>query len=110
MLLHAVDGDYIQQLGIAGTNLPPACIGLGTWLADLRLGRLLQPGLRRRDLLKRLRLGQRVPQEGETLLVEYPDGPAARQLAGHAIYTRQIWLPYHALEVARRFYAVRDGE
>jgi hypothetical protein len=83
---------------------------LGAWLADLRLGRLLQPGLRRRDLLERLRLGQRVPQEGETLLVEYPDSRAARQFAGHAIYTRQVWLPYHALEVARRFYAVRNGE
>lgn len=109
-VLHAADGDYVQQLGIAGTNLPPACIGLRAWLADRRLGQLLQPGLRRRDLLARLRLGQRVPQEGETLLVEYPDGPAARQLAGHAIYTRQTWLPFHAWEVARRFYAVGDGD
>ncbi len=106
-VLQAVDGDYIQQLGIAGTNLAPPGIGLRSWLADLRLGRLLQPGLRRRDLLKRLRLGQRVPQEGETLLVEYPDGPGTRQLAGHAVYTRQSWLPYHALEVARRLYDAR---
>jgi len=74
------------------------------------LGQLLQPGLRKRDLLARLRLGQRVPQEGETLLVEYPDGPTARQLAGHAIYTRQTWLPFHAWEVARRFYAVGEGD
>lgn len=103
-VLHAVDGDYVQQLGIAGTNLGPPGIGLRSWLADRRLARLLQPGLRRRDLLKRLKLGQRVPHEGETLLVDYPDGPATRQLAGHAVYTCQSWLPYHALEVARRFY------
>ena len=70
----------------------------------MRLARLLQPGLRRRDLLSRLKTGQRVPDEGETLLVEYPDSPAARQLAGHAIYTRLTWLPFHAAEVARRFY------
>jgi len=109
-VLHAADGDYVQQLGIAGTNLPPTFLELRSWLADRRLGRFLQPDLRRRDLFKRLRLGQRVPQEGETLLVEYPDGPAARQLVGHAIYTRQIWLPFHAWEVARRFYAVLDGD
>ncbi len=103
-LLHATDGDYVQQIGIAGTNLMPAGVGLRSWLADLRLARLLQPGLRRRDLPSRLKTGQRVPDEGETLLVEYPDSPTARQLAGHAIYTRLIWLPFHASEVARRFY------
>ena len=103
-LFQATDGDYVQQFGIAGTNLMPAGVGLRSWLADLRLARLLQPGLRRRDLLSRLKTGQRVPDEGETLLVEYPDGPAARQFAGHAIYTRLIWLPFHAMEVARRFY------
>ncbi|NLF72524.1 MAG: hypothetical protein GX575_26110 [Candidatus Anammoximicrobium sp.] len=107
-VLHTADGDYVHQFGIAGSDLPPVCSGLRSWLANRRLGRLLQPGLRRRDLLKRLRVGQRIPQEGETLLVEYPDGPATRQLAGHAVYTRQFWLPFHALEVARRFYLVRD--
>jgi len=103
-LLHATDGDYIQQLGIAGTNLAPAGFAWRLWLADWRLGRLLQPGIRQRDLLQRLKIGQRVPHEGETLLVEYPAGPEARELAGHAIYTRLCWLPYHATEVARRFY------
>jgi hypothetical protein len=103
-VLQAADGDYVQQFGIAGTNLMPAGVGLRSWLADLRLARLLQPGLRRRDLPSRLKMGQRVPDEGETLLVEYPDSPAARQLAGHAIYTRLSWLPFHAMEVARRFY------
>lgn len=103
-LLHATDGDYFQQWGIAGTNLTPAGFTLRSWLADLRLARLLQPGVGRRDLLSRLKTGQRVPGEGETLLVEYPDSPAARQLAGHAIYTRLTWLPFHAMEVARRFY------
>ena len=103
-VLHATDGDYVQQFGIAGTNLMPAGVALRSWLADLRLARLLQPGLRRRDLPSRLKTGQRIPDEGETLLVEYPDSPAARQLAGHGIYTRLTWLPFHAAEVARRFY------
>jgi hypothetical protein len=102
--LHATDGDYVQQFGIAGTNLTPLGFALRSWLADLRLARLLQPGLRRRDLVSRLKTGQRIPDEGETLLVEYPDSPAARQFAGHGIYTRLAWLPFHAIEVARRFY------
>jgi hypothetical protein len=107
-VLQATDGDYVQQFGIAGTNLAPAGVALRSWLADLRLARLLQPGLRRRDLLRRLKTGQRIPDEGETLLVEYPDSPAARQLAGHGIYTRLTWLPFHAAEVARRFYGWSD--
>ena len=60
-LLHATDGDYVQQLGIAGTNLPPAGIGLRSWLADLRLARLLQPGLRRRDLFQPAKNGATGP-------------------------------------------------
>ncbi len=108
-LIHAVDGDYIQQFGISGTNFVPWGIGLRTWLANRRLARLLQAGIRRRDLFRDLRAGQRVPDEGEALLVAYPDSPAARQLAGHAIYTRRIWLPFHAAEVARRFYGWKPG-
>ena len=101
---HATGGDYVHQLGIAGTNLTFAGCAWRPFLADRRLSRLLQGGIRQRDLLRRLAIGQRVPQEGTTLLVEYPDGTAARQLAGHAIYTRSSWLAFHAAEVARRFY------
>jgi hypothetical protein len=107
-LLTAAGGDYVQQLGIAGTNLAPPFWAWRAWLADIRLGRILQAGLGRRDTLVRLKLGTRVHQEGETLLVDY--GPArghvGQHLLGHAIYTRQDWLLFHAEQVASRFYGL----
>lgn len=99
-------GDFVQQLGIAGTNMMP---GLLTWracLADWRLGRLLQPGLRARGVWRYLSAGRRVPDEGQTLLVDYQQqpGPLAQHLAGHALYTRKEWLLFHAEEAVRRLY------
>ncbi len=97
-LLEARHGDYVQQIGIAGTNLTPYLLAWRSWIAEFRFRRLLQPGIRRRDTLDRLLLGQRVPAEGKTLLVRYPnDGSGAAQLIfGHAIYTRLEWLGFHA--------------
>ena len=100
------DGDYLQQLGIAGTNVMPSMLTWRTWLADQRLKRLLQGDMRRRDTLERFQAGAIVPDEGTTLLVDYglPEGNIAQHIAGHAVYTRQQWMLFHAEEVARRFY------
>lgn len=110
--MSAADGDYIQHLGVAGTNLTPNLFDWRTWLADSRLNRLLQKRIRRRDLLKRLKVGKRVPDDGDTLLVDY--GPAggnvAEHLLGHAVYTRLHWLPFHAEAVATRFYSSGGDE
>ena len=110
-MLAATAGDYIQQLGIAGTNFTPPFWAWRAWISDIRLGRLLQAGLRKRDTLARLKLGIRVHQDGETLLVDY--GPAkgniTQHLAGHAVYTRLDWLLFHAEEVTRRFYQGADS-
>ncbi|MHC4960171.1 MAG: hypothetical protein ACYTGN_17595, partial [Planctomycetota bacterium] len=99
-------GDHVQQFGIAGTNFPPSIFQWRSWRADRRLNGLLQPGLRARDLLARLKRGVRVPDEGETLLVDYgePEPGIREHVAGHAVYTYQRWLPFHAGEVARRLY------
>jgi hypothetical protein len=99
-------GDYVQQLGIAGTNFPPNPLSYRALWADLRLCRFLQPGVRRRDLLERLSHGMRVPTEGTTLLVDYglPQCNVVQHLAGHAVYTRPEWMLFHAEEVARRLY------
>lgn len=94
-------GDEVQQIGVAGTDFVPP---VPAWCAERRLRHLLQPGLRKRDLLARLKLGVRVPDEGCTLLVDY--GELHDRVAGHAVYTRRRWLPFHAAEVARRLYAV----
>ncbi|MCA9210290.1 MAG: hypothetical protein KDA55_18150 [Planctomycetales bacterium] len=110
-VLTARYGDYIQQIGIAGTNFAPGLLSCRTLVADWRLNRFLQPGIRGRDLLARLRLGLRTHADGESLLVDYGPTQAhiGQHLAGHAIYTRLEWLLFHAEEVARRFYTTNAG-
>lgn len=102
-LLFGAHGDCVQALGIAGTNLP---LGATSWraaVADYRLRKLVQEGIGAGNLIQRLKVGVRVPDEGRTLLVDY--GPAPGELAGHAVYTRPDWIAFHCHEIASRFYA-----
>jgi hypothetical protein len=106
-VLRATGGDYVQHVGIAGTNTPPPPLALRAWLADRRLHELLQPsGLSPLTLCERLRLGCRVPDAGETLLVDYgpPEGAIGEHLAGHAVYTKLQRLWWHADMVASQLY------
>jgi hypothetical protein len=105
-ILSAADGDYIQQFGVAGTNLPPAVIQWRAYLAERRLGALVQAEVDPPDLLSRLRAGLRVADEGETLLVDYgpPQGGIAQHLAGHAVYTQLDWQLFHAKQVVASLY------
>jgi len=101
-------GDFVQQLGIAGTNFTPPLWAWRAWNADIHLGRLLQPHDHAVDLFTRLRLGTRTHEDGENLLVDYGPmhGTPAQHLFGHAIYTRQEWMLFHAEEIARRMYGL----
>lgn len=104
----AVGGDYVQQLGIAGTNLPPSPLMWRSWTADRRLNALLQPAeLTVRNVWERMLAGRRVPDAGQTLLVDYgpAEGSIAEHFAGHAVYTRREWLPFHADVTAEYLYS-----
>lgn len=105
-VLSAAEGDYVQQLGIAGTNLSPSVFAWRARLADLRLGRLLEAGATPASPAERFQAGAIVPEEGATLLVDYgpPEGSVLEHVAGHAVYTRPRWMLFHAEEVVRRFY------
>lgn len=105
-LLEAYDGDYVQQFGIAGTNIPPGILAWRTWRADRRLGKLLEANVSPRAPLDRLQVGARVPDEGMTLLVDYgkPDVALPQHHAGHAVYTRPEWLLFHAEQTVEAFY------
>jgi hypothetical protein len=105
-VLRAADGDYVQQFGIAGTNVPPSIFSWRARLADGRLCRLLQDQGLESGPAERFQAGAIVPDTGTTLLVDYglPGGGIARHHAGHAVYTYKKWLLFHAEEVARRFY------
>lgn len=98
--------DFIQQIGVAGTDFPPTLLAWNAWTAEQRFERFLSPDLPRTQLWQRLCLGQRVHAEGHTLLVDYglQEGTPAHHLMGHAVYTRQSWLPFHLRQIARVFY------
>lgn len=102
----ALDGDYVQQIGISGTNFMPLPVAVRTLLADWRLDKLLEREVDREWIVARLRHGTRVPDEGTTLLVDYDEiNPwLHRHIAGHGLYTRRKWLPFHCREIAERFY------
>jgi hypothetical protein len=106
-VLTAADGDYVQQLGIAGTNVMPSVFSWRSWLADKRLNDLLQHDLGGQKPAERFQAGAIVHDEGTTLLVDYGPlaGGIAQHLAGHAVYTAREWLLFHAEETVRRFYA-----
>jgi hypothetical protein len=106
-LAEARGGDVLQQLGVAGTNFSPGPLNLRAVWADQRLNRMLQPGLRRRDLLARWKIGLRVHDEGDTLLIDYPLPKTNfwKHLGGHAVYTQTEWLLYHAEIIAEHLYA-----
>lgn len=100
-----VPGDLVQQLGIAGTNFPPSIFSWRARRANIRLSRLLQGGLRQRDLWKRLRRGVVLHDTGRTLLVDYAAvDDDAQVLLGHAVYTRERWLPFHLQQIAKHLY------
>jgi hypothetical protein len=105
-VLRASEGDYVQQLGIAGTNVMPSILSWRAWMADRRLSRLLQAPSLPDNPMERFQAGAIVPEEGVTLLADYGPlrGGLAEHCAGHAIYTRKKWLLFHAEETARRLY------
>ncbi len=104
-------GDFIQQFFIAGTNFPPNILTWRSWFAEQRLGKLLQSGHRRVNLWQRWKAGVRVPDEGLTLLVDYAlgDENSARLLAGHAVYTMRLWLPFHVRLLADVYGSMQGG-
>ncbi len=102
----AAHGDYVQQIGIAGSNtiINPLC-----WravLADRRLHRLLQCDIPFHQLWQRLKLGMRVPCSGCTLLIDYgrQRGNMLSHIAGHGVYTRDKWMAFHAGLISRQLY------
>jgi hypothetical protein len=110
-LLFGADGDFIQQLGIAGTNFPPLPIAWRTFLADRRLRTLFERGLAPEWIRTRLKRGVRVHHEGTTLLMDYadPDRSPHRHLFGHAPYTRSRWMALHCELIAEHFYSSQLG-
>jgi hypothetical protein len=105
-LLEAAGGDYLQQLGIAGSDTPPSRTAWRARLANRKLGELFERDLAPAGLIERLKVGMRAAETGVTLLADYgpPSGDPAGRLAGHAVYARSEWLLFHVEETAGRLY------
>lgn len=105
-VIDAEGGDYVQQLGIAGTDFVTFGFAWREWIVERRMRRMFERGARRRDLIGNLKRGQRISADGTTLLVDYPDSDQQwrRKLFGHGVYTCHQWLPFHLREIAERFY------
>ncbi|NIP86305.1 MAG: hypothetical protein GTO03_12355, partial [Planctomycetales bacterium] len=105
-ILFGTGGDYVQHVGIEGTNFPPLPWCWKTWLADLRLARLISPELKWYHLPHRVKAGLRVPAAGTTLLVDYGRERSrwVTHMAGHSIYTRTSWTLFHTQQVVRWLY------
>ena len=58
-LIEARGGDYVQQLGIGGTDFLHSFFALRSWGAERRLREMFESGIRRLDLIGNLQLPQR---------------------------------------------------
>jgi hypothetical protein len=103
--LAALDGDFVHQIGIAGSGFPVLPVFWRTHVANRSLKRLLARGVPW-FLFKNMAAGDRTHQEGHTDLVDYedPSWTPLGHLFGHAYYTRSRWLPLHVGLVAESFY------
>ena len=98
-------GDWVQVMGITGSNFLPWMLDAGTRSAESELHEFLAQGMARREYWSRVKHGMRVAPEGETVLVAYEntDGHAA-ETAGHSVYTKPQWLAFH-LELLAGMYS-----
>lgn len=105
------NGDFTQQVGIAGTDSGVLVPGSGSWHANRRLAKLLENDVEPRGQWERWRRGPRVPDSGTTLLVDY--GMRLNLLfnltATHTFYTRRRWMLWHLEEITRQFYGDENG-
>ncbi len=105
-VINAVGGDYVQHMGIAGTDFPHPPLAWEMRKCEHWLQRIFEPNMRRRDLIKHLSYGRRVSLDGKTFLVNYASTPEElnQQLFGHGVYTCREWLPFHLRLIADEFY------
>lgn len=106
-LLVTEQGDYVQQLGVHGSDFPAPT--QRERVLNARLDRVLGRGRDVRTWLRHLAQGSRISPQGQTVLVDYGDHARAvpNFLAtglGHAAYTRRGAMLFHAQLVATHFY------
>jgi hypothetical protein len=108
---HLTNGDFTQQIGIAGTNFAPPLPFGPAWQADRRLARLLEGDLEPANTWKRWKQGRRVADAGTTLLIDYGlrFNQVLKWTASHTFYTHTEWMVWQFEEIVRRWYRETTG-
>ena len=106
-MLHTRGGDYIQQLGLIGSDLLAS--HKGDRILNRQLDEILGVGSDVRIWTQELRRRPRVSPFGHTLLVDYLDGAkaipnGALTLFGHGIYTRHDSMLFNMSLIVNHFY------
>ncbi len=107
-VLYTEGGDYVQQWGIAGSDLPPATAKERELAA--RLDALLGAGCDAKAWLQHVRHRARVSQHGFSYLVDYGDRGMGgmpnclRTCFGHGVYTSYEAMLFNAHLLAAHFY------
>ena len=106
-LLHTLHGDYVQQWGIAGSDLLAG--SQSDRELNTRLNAILGEGFNPKAWLENARYLVRVPSHGHTYLVDYDD--ASRLIAncfptvfGHGIYTKRTVMLFNLQLAVDHFY------
>lgn len=110
-VLTAAAGDYIQHLGIGGTDFTPSVFAWRDMVVERRLHWMFEATVRRRDLFLKLKQGRRTSCDGLTLLVDYAETPGRenQKLFGHGVYTSPVWLRFHLETICKHFYLPANG-
>jgi hypothetical protein len=100
------DGDYIQQWGIAGSDIRPP--GKEDNEINLKLDKYLGIGSDFSAWSENIKYLKRVPDFGQTLLIDYKDNSrfpnAWKTLFGHGIYTRYYTMHFNIYQIVKNLY------
>ncbi|MCE9546543.1 MAG: hypothetical protein K8T25_13635 [Planctomycetia bacterium] len=104
-------GDYVHQIGVAGSDFPCVPLRWRLYRAERALRALMQPRMPAWKWPQRFLWGRRVSDDGTTLLIDYGiprRRRGLRHLFGHGVYTQFRWMPFQFELVTREFYG-REG-
>lgn len=106
-LLHTVDGDYIQQSGIRGTDTVNFVPKLR--VANQKLNDILDGGINVKRWIGDIKLKNRVPRYGFSYLIDYKDMSYGkpnlfRTVFGHGTYTETRFMEFNLRIITNHFY------
>lgn len=104
--LNTTDGDYIQQLGIAGSD------GLSMLKEDRKtnhsLDEILGTGMNIKEWKENIKFKVRVHDSGHNLLIDYEDNSPVpnflKTLFGHGVYTKHDLILFNFNIIAKKLY------